>query len=139
MKLRLFIISGFLTLLILLFSIGAVGDIFRPFSGLEPKLKLLSYISYMMLTVSLVILIWVPIILFHQILHPERCKFSYHSNYLLMIKVGVAFGVLSLLSRAYLGYKIVHANYVECVNEANYSVRSSWRVYAKDINLCEQD
>ena len=139
MILRLFTIAFFSTFLALLYFVDGFHQVLMPFLSLDPKLKLNTYVGYSVLVMSPMLCLWIIGLVIYQLFHPKRCKYSYHRSSILAIKVILAVGVFAVFPRAYLGYKITQANYVECVDEANYSRRSSWRVYAKDISLCEND
>ena len=136
---RLLIIVMCCALLALVQFIDGFNQILLPFLPLDSKLKLHTYVGYSMLVMGPIFFLWIIGLMIYQLFHPKRCKYSYHRSSMLAMKVILAVGVLAVFPRAYFGHKITQANYVECVEEANYSARSSWRVYAKDISLCEKD
>ncbi|WED21445.1 hypothetical protein L3Q72_12520 [Vibrio sp. JC009] len=120
---------------------GVVELLLLPFTDLDDRVQLLSYVEYIFLFAGFFYLGGIVVIIFHQLFNPldspEKYADKYHNAFMVLIWISVATGVLSVFPRIHLGYKVDQAGYVRCVKEYSTSRRTSYRIYAKSESLCK--
>ena len=105
-----------------------------PFSELSDRVRLVSYLNFAG------IVFFIPLIIgfFPLSILRLKNKERYKSTELKICMVSLLIAVLSLMPRYHLGTRIDDAGYVKCTKESRTSATSSWRVYAKSIELCKE-
>lgn len=141
MLLRFCLITLFSLLLLSLSWFGIYNELLIPFYALDERVRLWSYLTYSILMGSIPLCLGVIGIACHQLLYPQECFEKYAEKYkgfsLKLIWLTIILSVLAIGPRYYLGYKVDNASYVKCVNESRASSKSSWRMYAKNEELCK--
>ena len=111
-----------------------LDEIAIPFMPLEDRVRLLGYPSYIAIVACSFVF---PLFLFCCIYSictakkpsPKVWKYFYIAFFV---------GFLGIIPRYHLGTRIDNADYVKCIKESRTSATSSWRVYAKSIELCKE-
>ncbi|MFA0143864.1 hypothetical protein AB4430_19100 [Vibrio kanaloae] len=117
--------------------LGLFREIIQPYVTLPDRIRLISYLNYMALIAGPIIMLGLSFVCCHQLFYPTRDRFSYGGWWKIIIVLTVIVAALAFFNRLYLGYKIDQASYIQCTNESRTSAKSSWRVYAKNENLCK--
>ncbi|EKF9771395.1 DUF1240 domain-containing protein [Vibrio cholerae] len=141
MLFRLCLIALFALFLMSLTWFGIYSELLVPFYVLDERVRLWSYLTYSILMSSIPLCLGVIGIACHQLLYPQKSIEKYAEKYkgvsLKLVWLTIILSVLAIGPRYYLGYKVDNAGYVKCVNESRTSPKSSWRIYAKNEELCK--
>ncbi|EAQ67736.1 hypothetical protein MED121_17454 [Marinomonas sp. MED121] len=127
-----------LTVLVLItaiyFYMSLFDELKLPFIALSDRTRLISYMNF----AGIVFFIPLVIGFFPLFIFRLKNKKPYKNAELIICIISVLIAILSLLPRYHLGTRIEAAGYVKCVKESRTSATSSWRVYAKSIDLCKE-
>ncbi|MEZ6854351.1 DUF1240 domain-containing protein [Halodesulfovibrio aestuarii] len=137
---RTFLKFVFLSFLFL-FSMGLTwllsSELSQPYFPLEPRVKLVSYFTFMVGSGGIVMLWGLTIVsLYCVLIKKEKERTAVKTNMVALLGVIVCF--LSFLPRYYVEKRVDDAGYVKCINESYSSARTSWDVYAADESLCKE-
>ena len=128
-----FAIIFFTFFLMFLVWSNLMEDIFYPFTPLNERIRLISYPNYIAIAACLLICPFFITLGFYGVItakkpSPKIWKFFYAIFIV---------ALLGVFPRYHLGTRVDDAGYVKCVKESRTSTKSSWRVYAKSIDLCK--
>ena len=129
-----FCLIFFLILTVLLIWSGVTETILYPFIPLNEKITLIAYTNYIALVACMLFSAFFMIIGMYGVItakkpSPKVWKYFYATFII---------ALLGVIPRYHLGSRVDDAGYVKCVKESRTSSKSSWRVYAKSIDLCKE-
>ena len=123
----------FVALFIFTFLFG-IKDVLLPFEQLGNRTRLVSYPIYIAILFCLPFSVFMIAISIYCLVTKRRSQSK-------VVWIIYIIGIVSLLGffpRYHLGTRVDDAGYVKCVKESRTSTKSSWRVYAKSIDLCKE-
>jgi hypothetical protein len=128
---------SFISLIFLLgISYLSLQELPIPFKPLPERVRLISYANYSAIGAgSFLFSVCFALSLYWIFIKPSDEIRRLWGVRTCLLTILVAIGCF--IPRYYLGKKVDEANYVKCVKESRTSSKSSWRVYAKSIDLCK--
>lgn len=116
------------------YDVNILEDLSAPFLTLKDRVLLLGYLNFIALCACLLVFPFLIICGMYSFVtmkkpSPKVWKYFYIAFFV---------GFLCIIPRYHLGTRIDNAGYVKCTKESRTSATSSWRVYAKSIDLCKE-